>query len=93
MRTGTATVGKGSTCGFRRAVISPLLANRYMNWFLKHWRVSGRGETYRAHIVNYADDLVILSRGAAAEALAWTRRMRVRLGLALNEAKTCVREV
>ncbi len=47
---------------------------------------------YRAHIVAYADDFVILSRGHAAEALAWTRQVMARLGLALNEAKTSVRD-
>ena len=44
-----------------------------MNRFLKHWRVCRRGEAFRAHVVNYADDFVILSRGYAAEALAWTK--------------------
>src|SRR5215212_3617401 len=73
-------------------VISPLLANLYMNRFLKHWRASGRGVAYRAHVIAYADDFVILSRGHAAEALAWTRRVMARLGLALNEAKTSVRD-
>jgi retron-type reverse transcriptase len=61
----------------RRVMIpkaSPLLANIYMNRFLKHWRLSGAGEAFRAHIVSYADDFVILSRGRAAEALTWTRR-------------------
>ena len=53
---------------------------------------SGRGEAYRAHVVSYADDFVILSRGHAAEALAWTRQVMARLGLALNEAKTAVRD-
>src|SRR6202035_4761956 len=48
----------------------PLLANIYMNRFLKHWRLTGRGEAFRAHVVSYADDFVILSRGCAAEALA-----------------------
>ena len=43
--------------------MSPMLANIYMNRFLRHWRASGRGEAFRAHIVNYADDFVILSRG------------------------------
>ena len=47
-------------------VASPLLANIYMNRFLKHWRLSGRGEAFRAHVVSYADDFVILSRGCAA---------------------------
>jgi RNA-directed DNA polymerase len=54
-------------------VISPLLANIYINRFLRAWRRRGKGSQYRAHVVNYADDLVILSRGHAAEALAWTR--------------------
>src|SRR6266487_2939660 len=44
-------------------VISPALANLYMNRMLKGWRQTGRGEQFRAHIVNYADDFVILSRG------------------------------
>jgi len=54
-------------------VISPLLANLYMNRMLKGWRQTGRAEQFRARIVNYADDFVILSRGQAAEALRWTR--------------------
>ena len=86
------TGGKSSTCGTPQGgVASPLLANLYMNRFLKHWRATGRGETFQAHIVNYADDFVILSRGRAAEALAWTRDVMTRLGLSLNEAKTSVR--
>ena len=73
-------------------MISPLLANLYMNRFLKHWRRTERGEAYQAQIVTYADDFVILSRGHAAEALAWTRQVMTRLGLTLNEAKTAVRD-
>jgi RNA-directed DNA polymerase len=72
-------------------VASPLLANIYMNRFLKHWRLTGRGEAFRAHVVAYADDFVILSRGHAAEALAWTKAVMTKLGLVLNEAKTSVR--
>jgi RNA-directed DNA polymerase len=85
--------GKHNTCGTPQGgVISPLLANRYMNRFLRHWRHQGRGEVFRAHVVNYADDFVILSRGHADEALAWTRRVMTRLGLTMNEAKTTVRD-
>src|SRR6266700_2177372 len=72
-------------------VASPLLANIYMNRFLKHWRLTGRGEALRAHVVVYADDFVILSRGHAAEALAWTKTVMTRLGLALNEQKTSLK--
>jgi RNA-directed DNA polymerase len=73
-------------------VASPLLANIYMNRFLKHWRLTGRGEAFRAQVVSYADDFVILSRGCAAEALAWTKAVMTRLGLTLNEAKTSLRD-
>jgi RNA-directed DNA polymerase len=72
-------------------VVSPLLATIYMNRFLKHWRLSGCGETFRAHVVSYADDFVILSRGRAAEALTWTKAVMTKLGLTLNEAKTSLK--
>jgi RNA-directed DNA polymerase len=87
------TGGRHSTCGSPQGgVISPMLANLYMNRFLKHWRATGQGEVYRAHVVAYADDFVILSRGHAAEALAWTYKVMRRLGLVLNEAKTSIRD-
>ena len=73
-------------------VASPLLANIYMNRFLKHWRLSGQGEAFRAHVVSYADDFVILSRGRADEALAWTKEVMTKLGLTLNEEKTSLRD-
>ena len=85
--------GKASRQGTPQGgVISPLVANLYMNRFLKHWRQSGRGEALQAHVINYADDFVILSRGHAAEALAWTDRVMMRVGLSLNRTKTCVRD-
>ena len=72
-------------------VVSPLLANIYMNRFLKYWRLTGCGEAFRAHVIAYADDFVILSRERAAEALAWTKDVMTRLGLTLNEAKTSLK--
>lgn len=85
--------GKSSTCGTPQGgVASPLLANIYMNRFLKHWRLSGAAEAFRAHVVSYADDFVILSRGRAAEALTWTRGVMAKLGLSINEAKTSIRD-
>src|ERR1035438_8668068 len=62
-----------------------------MNRMLKGWKQTKRGEQYRAKIVNYADDFVILSRGKANEALEWTRGVLDRLGLTLNERKTSIR--
>ncbi len=87
------TGGKGGTCGTPQGgVISPLLANLYMNRFLKHWRATGRDKAFRAHVVSYADDFVILSRGHAGEALAWTKAVMTKLGLSLNEEKTSLRD-
>ena len=84
--------GKGNTRGTPQGgVASPLLANIYMNRFLKHWRLTGCGDTFCAHVVSYADDFVILSRGRAAEALAWTKAVMTKLGLTINEAKTSLR--
>ena len=85
--------GKKSMCGTPQGgVISPLLANLYMNRFLKYWRITGRGEFFQAQVVNYADDFVILSSHKAAEALDWTRTVMSRIGLTLNEAKTHIRQ-
>jgi RNA-directed DNA polymerase len=73
-------------------VISPLLANLYMNRFLKYWRLQEKGKQYRAEIVAYADDFVILSRGHAEQAREWTQTVMSRIGLTLNEQKTSIRD-
>jgi RNA-directed DNA polymerase len=87
------TGGKDRHCGTPQGgVASPLLANLYMNRLLKGWRKTRRGEQFDAHIVNYADDFVILSRGKAAEALNWTRQVVTRMGVTLNEAKTSIKQ-
>jgi RNA-directed DNA polymerase len=87
------TGGKGNDRGTPQGgVVSPLLANLYMNRMLKGWRNTKRGEQFQAKVVTYADDFVILSRGKAAEALEWTRGVITRLGLTLNEAKTSIRQ-
>ena len=85
--------GKKTTFGTPQSgVISPLLANLYMNRFLKYWQMKGCSEVSQAEIVNYADDFVILSRGHAARALNWTRKIMARIGLTLNEAKTSIKK-
>jgi RNA-directed DNA polymerase len=87
------TGGRSSSSGTPQGgVISPLLANLYMNRFLKGWRITQRGKQFKAQVVNYADDFVILSRGCAAQALEWTRQVMPRLGLTLNETKTKLKE-
>jgi RNA-directed DNA polymerase len=85
--------GKSNSRGTPQGgVASPMLATLYMNRFLKHWRLTRRGEAFRAYVVSSADDFVILSRGRAAEALAWTQAVMTKLGLSLNEAKTSLRD-
>jgi RNA-directed DNA polymerase len=87
------TGGGGSNRGTPQGgVASPLLANLYMNRFLKYWRITGRGKAFQAQVVNYADDFVILSCRHAAEGLDWTRKVMRRLRLTLNEAKTKLRD-
>src|SRR5579875_906283 len=83
---------KGSRGTPQGGVASPLLANLYMNRFLKYWRITGRGKAFQVEVVNYADDFVILTRRHAAEARDWTRQVMTRLGLTLNEAKTKLRD-
>jgi len=86
------TGGKQSTRGTPQGgVISPLLANIYMHRYLRAWRQRAKGREYRARLITYADDFVIVSRGHAAAALAWTRGVMARIGLTLNDAKTCIR--
>jgi len=89
---GRMSGGKSNTRGTPQGgVASPLLANIYMNRFLKYWRLTKRGEAFSAHVVSYADDFVVLSRGRAAQALTWTKAVMTKLGLTLNEAKTSLR--
>jgi group II intron reverse transcriptase/maturase len=79
--------GRGTPQG---APISPLLSNLYMRRFVLGWKQMGHEKRWKAYIVNYADDLVICSRGSAEEALATMRVIMGKLKLTVNEAKTRV---
>jgi RNA-directed DNA polymerase len=72
-------------------VISPMLANRYMNRYLRYWRQCEGEKRFSAKLVNYADDFVILSKGKAQHALEWTRQAMTRLKLEINETKTSIK--
>jgi RNA-directed DNA polymerase len=83
--------GKESTRGTPQGgCVSPLLANVYMNRYLKVFRLRGLDRRYGARLVNYADDFVVLCRHGAPEVLAQTRRWFTQMGLTLNEQKTRV---
>jgi RNA-directed DNA polymerase len=83
--------GKRATRGTPQGgVVSPLLANVYMNRYLKVFRLRGLDRRYGARLVNYADDFVVLCRTGATEVLAQSRRWFATMGLTLNEQKTRV---
>jgi RNA-directed DNA polymerase len=85
------TGGKRSTRGTPQGgVVSPLLANLYMNRYLKVFRLRGLDRRYGARLVNYADDLVVCCRHGADEVLAQSCRWFTQMGLTLNEQKTRV---
>jgi len=68
---------------------SPLLANLYFRRFLRAWYEHGHSGRLDAHVVNYADDLVICCPpGNGKMALATMRRLMGRLGLTVNDQKT-----
>lgn len=70
-------------------VISPMLSNLYFRRFVLAWYKFGFASKLDAHLINYADDLVICCRpGSGAEALTRMRELMDRLGLTVNEDKT-----
>ena len=71
-------------------VISPLLANIYLNVLDKLWKVKKVEERMEARLIRYADDLVVMCRGNSERILKGTRAILEKLGLRLNEEKTRV---
>ena len=71
-------------------VISPLLANAYLNELDKRWERKGYAERdgWNAHVVRYADDLVILTDKTAYRPLETLRKFLGELGLELHPDKT-----
>ena len=71
-------------------VISPLLANIYLNVLDTLWVVKRVQERLGARLVRYADDCVILCRGNTDRILNGVRLVFDNLHLELNEEKTRV---
>ena len=67
-------------------VISPLLANIYLNHLDRFW--VRKGYDKYARLVRYADDFVLLCQGNTEFYLGEVKRLLTNLGLALNEKKT-----
>jgi len=82
---------KGSEKGTPQGgVISPLLANIYLNVLDKVWKAKKGEEKLRARLIRYADDCVVLWQGGTERVLRGIRTILGYLGLRLNEGKTRV---
>ena len=84
-RTGGKDHHQGTPQG---GVISPLLANIHMRRFLRAWNEWELGPKLQTHVVNYAEDFVILCRGTAARARQYAERILTKMRRRLNPEKT-----
>ena len=71
-------------------VISPLLANIYLNVLDKVWKRKRIQERFGARLVRYADDCVVLCKANTERVLRGIRAVLGYLELSLNEEKTKV---
>lgn len=84
---------KGSDKGTPQGgVISPLLANIYLNVLDTLWKIKRVEEGMEARLVRYADDFVVLCRGNTEKVLGGVKRAIGHLKLCLNQEKTRVVE-
>jgi group II intron reverse transcriptase/maturase len=71
-------------------VISPLLANIYLNVLDKVWKAKKIQEKLEARLIRYADDCVVLCKGNTERLLEGIQNVLGHLGLSLNAEKTRV---
>ncbi|ODS30157.1 MAG: strong similarity to group II intron-encoded protein LtrA [Candidatus Scalindua rubra] len=71
-------------------VISPLLANIYLNVLDKIWKIKKVEEELGARLIRYADDFVVLCKGNTERVLMGIGNVLEYLELRLNEEKTKV---
>ncbi len=73
-------------------VISPLLANIYLNILDRIWERHKLSEKYKARLIRYADDMVILCARDITQPYAILQTILNKLELKLNEDKTQIRD-
>ena len=71
-------------------VVSPLLANIYLNVLDSMWKLKKVEERLGVRLVRYADDVVVLCKGNSERILKGMKAVLGDLGLTLNEEKTRV---
>jgi RNA-directed DNA polymerase len=71
-------------------IVSPLLANIYLNVLDTLWKIKKVQERFGARFVRYADDSVVLCKGSTERILKGMKTVLSGLGLTLNEEKTRV---
>ena len=77
-----------------QAVISPLLANIYLDALDRLWVKQRLGDRqHDAHLIRYADDFVILCARNPEQYLGIAKQRLDRLGLTLNSEKTRIKHV
>jgi RNA-directed DNA polymerase len=69
-------------------VISPLLANIYLNLLDRNFRKRVAEGNLEGRLIRYADDFVLLSHRKPTQELAWVSQIMQRLGLSLHPEKT-----
>ena len=74
-------------------VISPLLANVYLDLLDRNFRRQVQRGTLSGRLVRYADDFVLLTPRRPDRELRWLQRLMARLGLTLHPDKTRVLDV
>lgn len=82
---GGANSTKGTPQG---GVISPLLANLYLNILDRIWRKHEIEKRYGAKLVRYADDMVILCKSDTEQPMRILTQVLTKLELTLNAEKT-----
>lgn len=73
-------------------VISPLLANIYLNILDRIWDRHRLAQTHKARLIRYADDVVILCAGDTHTPYAVLQTVLNRLELKLNKDKTQIKD-
>jgi group II intron reverse transcriptase/maturase len=71
-------------------VISPLLANIYLNVLDSIWKLKRVQERFGARLIRYADDFVVLAQSNTERVLRGIKAVLCDLSLSLNEEKTRV---